>query len=479
MRLQVYPGALSLLRSELTAASARGGTAEDAYALLLAGRAPELLRALGEVPDAEAIRAVALVAGQRAVRAGRSPDLETAMLLAEAALAHPENPVLARLGERLAEQVAKGQRPDGTFSGGNGWPLQRLLVATAEGLSAVRAAQGSPAGKARAAAAQVKASGALERNLGHVADGYTAAAVAASGAAAGPVLEKLRATVREAVKEGADGARFLPVEPGVARADGTAPSIAEATALAALALAGDPAAPWRVDLGASLLASYDPTSGWGDGRTNLAALRAVLSLFREKIPPRTKIALDMDGKPLAEGTLDGERLKDVLVLEASAAGAGGKHVFSVRADPPLPGLGFSLALQVYLPWKDEKGPQGLQLTAQIPASVKVGQAVEVAVFAAAPAGMPLRIRHALPAGVAPDRASLEALVAENAVESFRAEDGAVVFDVAPLSPGQVFSARYRAIPTFAGLLHSGPSTVELTGRPGAVHFAPPSAWDVR
>lgn len=479
VRLQVYPGALSLLRSELTAASARGGEAEDAYALLLAGRAPELLKALGGTPDAEALRAAGLVAGQRAIRAGRAPSLETAMLLAEAALAHPGNPVLARLGERLAEQVAKAQRPDGTFSGGNGWTLPRLLTATADGLSAVRAAQSSPAGRARAAAAVVKASGAFERHVDRIADGYTAAAVAASGAASGPVLEKLRAKVRAAVKEGADGARYLPVESGSARADGSAPSVSEATALAALALEGDPAAPWRADLGASLLSAYHPSSGWGDGRANLTALRAVLSLFKEKVPPQTKVTLEMDGVSLAEGTLDAEHLKDVLVLEASAAGAGGKHAFSVKAVPPLPGLGFSLALRVFVPWKEEKSPQGIQLTAQIPAQMKAGQAVEVALAAAAPAGAAMRIRHALPAGVAPDRASLEALVAEQAIQSFRAEDGAVTLEVGPRAPGQLFTARYRAVPTFAGLLRSGPSSVELAGRPDAVHFAPPSVWDVR
>ncbi|HEY0096805.1 MAG TPA: alpha-2-macroglobulin family protein, partial [Archangium sp.] len=46
VRLLVFPGALGVLRSELNAAFGRGGVAEDAYALLLAGRAPELLKSL-------------------------------------------------------------------------------------------------------------------------------------------------------------------------------------------------------------------------------------------------------------------------------------------------------------------------------------------------------------------------------------------------------------------------------------------------
>ena len=479
LRLQVYPGALAILRSELTAASERGGAAEDAYALLLAGRAPELLTSLGETPDLESIRGVALVAGQRVVRHGRAPSLETAMLLAAAALAHPDNPVLARLGERLAQNVANGQRPDGTFSGGDGWTLQRLMVATAEGLGAVRAAQGTATARARAAAATVKASGAFERNLGRFSDGYTAAAVAASGAVSGPVLEKLRAKVRESVKVEADGSRILPVEGGAVRADGAAPTVAEATALAALALEGDPAATWRGDLGASLLSSYDPASGWGDGRTNLAAIQAVLSLFKQPIPPSTRIILSLDDKPLAEGVLDAARLKEVLVLEASAAGAAGRHKVSIAAEPPLPGLGFSLTLRAFVPWKEDPGPQGLQLSVQVPSHMNAGQAVEIALSAAAPAGAPIRVRHALPAGVQPDRASLAALQADAGFQSVRVESGAVVFEVGPRSPGQAFSARYRAVPTFAGLLHSGPSSVEILGRGDKVHFAPPSTWDVR
>ncbi|HSP77032.1 MAG TPA: alpha-2-macroglobulin family protein, partial [Myxococcaceae bacterium] len=160
VRLRVYPGALGVLREELSAAVGRGGVAEDAYALLLAGRAPELMEALGEEADAEGLRDMAALAGQRVLRAGRAPDVATAALLAEAALAHPDNPVLARLGERLAAQVAGAQRPDGTCQGEDGWTLQRLLVATADCARAVRAAEGTPEGRRRAAAFSVRAAGA-------------------------------------------------------------------------------------------------------------------------------------------------------------------------------------------------------------------------------------------------------------------------------------------------------------------------------
>ncbi len=81
--------------------------------------------------------------GQRLLRSARSPNVPTAALVAQAALSHPDNPVLSRLGERLAAQVAQAQRPDGTCQGEDGWTLQRLLVATADCALAVRAATSS------------------------------------------------------------------------------------------------------------------------------------------------------------------------------------------------------------------------------------------------------------------------------------------------------------------------------------------------
>src|SRR5262249_23665851 len=157
----------------------------------------------------------------------------------EAALAHPESPVLARLGERLADVAARAQRPDGTFSGATGWTLQRLLVATADGVRAVGAAGeggGTPEQKHRGPRARLLAEGAFERNRERVEDPYTAAAIVASGAVDGSVATRLRKKVLEGVHAEADGTRSLPVPAGVVRADGTVPSEVQSTALAVLAL---------------------------------------------------------------------------------------------------------------------------------------------------------------------------------------------------------------------------------------------------
>ncbi|KFE71216.1 alpha-2-macroglobulin family protein [Hyalangium minutum] len=478
VRLQVFPGALGMLRAELSAAPGRWGLAEDAYALLLAGRAPELLKSLGETADAEALKAMASLSGQRVLRAARAPDVPTAALLAQAALQHPDNPVLSRLGERLSAQVANAQRPDGTCQGGDGWTLQRLLVATADCAQAVRAgASLSVPGKQRAAAFSARAMGAFERNLSRVQDGYTAAAILASGGVTGSLQEALRAKVRESLKKRDDGAAYLPVEQGVVRADGTVPGEAEATALAVLALTGDKAAP-MADLGTSLLASYQPGWGWGDGRTNLLSLQAAMVLFSEPLPSQVRVVLERDGKTVTEGTFDAKALRDVLSMEAAAMGSAGTHTWTVRAEPAVPGLGYSLTLSAYVPWKAEKG-QGLELAVKAPAEGKVGMPAEVTVQAASPAGMALQLRYALPAGVQVDTPSLERLVAERKVTKYEVEDGALTLTLPPRGAGEPFQASFRVVPTLAGTLQGGASSLFPEGRQDLVSYVPPAQWTVR
>ncbi|MGC4114092.1 MAG: alpha-2-macroglobulin family protein [Myxococcales bacterium] len=480
-RLTVYPGALALLRSELSTASGRDGTAEAAYALALGGRADGLLKALGGEPDAQAIRDLSIIASQRAIREGMRPSVEASAQLTEAALSHAQNPVMSRLSERLADYLARAQRPDGTFSGANGWTLQRLLVTTADCVRALRAgASASTAGRQRAAAATIKASGAFERNIEMVKDAYTAAAILASGAVQGTLADKLRDRVREAVAQNEDGSRYLPVEAGVVRADGTVPSTIESTALAVLALEGDAKATWRADLGATLLAAYSPSWGWGDGKTNLVALRAVLALFKDPVPQQVKLTLSLDGKVLREGDFNAAQLKDVVTLEAPAPDAAGKHTWTVKAEPAVPGLGYALTLVTYVPWDKQDPNKGLELAVALPPDLAVGKGAEVSLEASAPSGSEtMRLRHALPAGVQPDRPSLEALLGNGLVQKFRTEDGAVIFDIGPRSPGQIVQLKYRVVPTLAGTLHAGASWIGPVDRPELAYFVPPAAWTVK
>ncbi len=485
--LEVFPGALGVLRSELASAGQRGSAADVAYALLLAGEAPGLLAKLGGEADAEALRALRMVATQRAMRHARVASLETATLLAEGAFAHPDQPVLARLGERLSAQLAGWQRPDGTFGGATGWTLQRLLVGTAESVRATLAearalsAEGAVAEPARAAraraqaqATRIRASAAVERNLGRIEDPYTAALLVASGAAEGTLAEQLRAKVRAAVKAGEDGARTLEVGPDVVRIDGLRPSAVEAAAVAALALAGDPEAPWVADLATTVMAGYQPGAGFGDGRASLWALRAVLASFAAPLPPSVKIVLELDGQPLSEGAFDARQLRDVLRLDARVPQAGGARRWGIRAEPPVPGLGYRLALTTWVPFQPQP-EAGVALLVRPAGEPRVGRAVDVTLIASAPAGYPVEIVHRLPAGVVPDRPSLDALVSAGTLSSYETEDGAVRLSVPALEPSSPWQGTYKVVPTLAGSLQSGASTIEVAGQSRTL---PPVAWKI-
>jgi Alpha-2-macroglobulin family len=488
VRLLAYPGALALLRSELGAASSRTGTADDAYALLLAGRATKLLEALGEKADPDAVRELGILAGQRAIRDARTFDVSSAALLAEAALSHPQNPVMQRLGARAAEYLSRNQRPDGTFSGDTGWTVQRVLVATADATRAVASATSTPEELKRATAALVRAAGAFERNAVHIEDGYTAAAVLASGALAGgdaraKLREELRAKVRAAIvpaggEDGATGgAKVLGVGEGVVRADGTVPSTMEATALAVLALEGDAQAP-LADLGASLLGGYGFDRGWGDGYTNLLALRAVLELFDNPLPDQVKIQLLMDGALVTEGVLTKDKLREVLALEAAvpAPGLAGAHQWKIVAEPAVPGLGFSLALQSWVPWEKEQASGGVELQLPERVSGSVGAPISLELSAVAPAGLALHVRHALPAEVSADRASLQALVDDGTLARFELADGRADLYAGPLPPGKVLTVKYRAVATLAGTLHATASLFEAGGQ---TFHVPPTTWVIK
>jgi len=453
-RLSVYPGALALLRSELNASVHRGGVAADAFALLLAGKAPELLRSLGDEPDVEALRKLRLTATQKIMKDARVLSIENASLIAEAARSHVGNPVLERLAQRALATIESSQAPDGTCGGQSGWTLQRLLVATAD---CARAASGVPN-------VQIRAAGAFERNAKEIADPYTAAAILAARAATGPLAEILRAQVLAAIEERDNGAKVLALPKGVVRADGHTPSVVEATAMAVLALQDVGDAP-LADLGATLLASYSPRFGWGDGRTNLVAMEAALVLFKDPMPDVVSISLRKDGDIVAEGSLAQDKVREVLQLSADALDIAGAHEWSITAEPAVPGLGFSLELTHWVPWgKSEL--LGSELSVELPKNMRVGNAAAISVQAIVPSGTLFEVELALPAGVQLDGASLEALVQSGVLRSYREVDGKVTLLAAALSPAQRFAASVRIIPTLSGRLQSGPATIRVGSSEG-------------
>ncbi len=487
--LQVFPGALALLRAELASAPDRAGLDDDAYLLALVGRARELSARLGAPVDKKTLTHLSRIAAQRLARRALNPDPIAAAALAPGALASPGDGLIGRSGEHLAALVARSQRPDGTFGGGDGWPVPRLLVATADGIAAVRAAASADGAddedNSRAAAATLRARGAFERYAGQIHDPYTAAVVAQSGVVGDDLLKKLRKQVMDALVQHKDGTRVLPVPAGAQRSDGAPPSEIEATAVAVLALHAAPEASALLpDLGAALLSAYRPGSGFGDGRTNRAALDAVALLFAQPLPSKVTVSLAVDGKSVGTDTLTGARLHEVMTLDGpvepakSKDGAPARVAVVVEADPPLPGLSYVLAVDYAVPWPAPPPDAGLTLDVNVDKALAVGKAAKVELRAVAPGGAALHVVQGLPAGVDPVRSSLEALVQDGVIDDFDVTDGVVTLNAPARGQGELFDARYEVVPTLAGALHARVASVSLRNAPSTEVFFPPSTWKI-
>jgi hypothetical protein len=258
----------------------------------------------------------------------------------------------------------------------------------------------------------------------------------------------------------------------------SAPSTLEATALATLALQGraDPAV--VSDLGAAVLAGWRPGAGWGDGATDLLALQAVLALFSEPLPDAVTITLSRDGAPVSSRTLDAAALRDLAVIDVPAPGAAGAHTWSVSAEPAVPGLGFDLTLQAWVPWPAAAPAGGLELDVGVPADLRLGRRADLRLTAAAPAGRPLVLSQGLPAGVQVDTEALDRLVASGELRGFSVEDGRVRLELPALAAAQTARIVVRVTPTLSGTLHAGATTLQVEDRDDLAVTVPPAAWRI-
>jgi hypothetical protein len=89
------------------------------------------------------------------------------------------------------------------------------------------------------------------------------------------------------------------------------------------------------------------------------------------------------------------------------------------------------------------------------------------------------LRYALPAGVQVDTPSLTKLVDEEKISKFEVEDGALILSLPPRGAGEPFQASFRLVPTLAGTLQGGASSLSPEQRPDLVSYVPPSKWTVR
>ena len=492
--LTVYPGALALLRSELSQASGRLGLAEAAYGLHAAGVAAPLIARLGGKPEPMQLRKLRLQAGQRVLRASRRPGLQEALLIAMGVGPHGADPLLGRLKQRMARFIAGLQRPDGTFTDGDGWPLQRVVVATASALYALRAVADDDAGRRWLRGARIRAEGAFERYIDAVKDPYTAATILAVDGVRGTLAAKLRARVREALS----GKEALELRPAanVVRVDGVRPSVAEATAFAVLALNDDPESKDKLPgLGNRLLSAYRPRAGWGDGRANLVALFAATLLFAEPLPDRVDVALYNGDAVVAQTLLAGPDRTERHEVRAWTPSAAKTSRWRIEATPPVPGLAYAFDLDYRVPWKAAP-PSGLTLQAEVAGRVRVGEPVRVTLLVDGPAGAPLDVRYGLPAGLQPVRSDWEAMVRDRRVEQYRIDARGIEFKVPRRAPGKAARLTFQAVPSFAGRLQAeasyvtltqtlrpyprrGPRPIRSAGPPSTRVFVAPKTWTIR
>jgi hypothetical protein len=409
------------------------------------------------------------------------PDAAVASRLVVGAASLPDNTVASRLTDRLFAMIAEGQRPDGTFGGamGESWSLQRLLVATAESVRALKEAAALPVSdpqvaqrrKQMADRARLLASGAVERNLGRVNDPYTASALLSAGLVSGASADTLRGLVTAGLVEQDDGSLLAAVPEGVVRGDGLRPSPLMATSLAILALEAGGPADTLADLGASVVGGWQPGLGWGDAETDMLCLRAVLALFRDPPPAEVTLRLTRDGEVVESRTLRKADLDEVVLLSTPAGDVRGAHTWTVEATPPVAGLGFAFHLDGYVPWASQARSDGIELQAALPGDLRVGQPAVVSLTIAAPAGRALKVVHALPAGVVGE-AGL------GAIPGLTVKEGRVEVEIGGLSPGEVWKGSYTVVPTLGGSLWSGPVQASYADRPEAGAVLAPTQGEI-
>ncbi len=476
LELRVFPGPVAVLEAELArvGAAAAGDLDEAAYAYALTGMGRSLGDRLGVELDGTALRHARLRAWQDLVRYTREPSLTQAVVVLAAARGWPDDPLAAALAQRLAATVEASQAPDGSFAShhwGRQVPVEQALVFTAEAARQTRDHEPVVAERARAF---------VIRSIDAVRDPYTAAELLAADLVDERHEDRLRAMVRDALETGEDGALRLPVPERARTAAGSAPTPARATALAVLALGGDASlVERRSALGATLLGARDASGGLGDGLDGLAVLEALAALFPEPLPEEVVLTASLDGQTVGRARLGLAAGFDPVQLDVPLPPArGDAHSLTLVADPPVPGLGFTLRETHWLPVDADPSEGAFALRVEGPRRVELAEPASLTLRASPPGGERLGITLALPAGVEPDPASLDVLEDAGVIEGWEASTGRLVLGLPPQPSGALFEAQLTLIPTIPGRLHWGAAVIALTSDASVRAEVVPAVWEV-
>lgn len=458
LNVVAFPGALGVVRAELDAVDARDDSSVDhaAYAYALTMSAAGLDPA--EV-DLERLRAVRLRAWQRLARAGRAPDVTIGAILALGLEGAPAKELSGKLRSRAVDVVTAAQQDDGLWGLYGGATIDQVLVQSAICAMALRDDD----------AVRLRVGGAFARNVARLEDPWLAAWVLASGAAEPELAARLKDTVKGALATAEDGSKYLPG--GGIRADGGVASDAEATAVAALALADEAAL--AADLGTSLLTHYAGERGFGRSFCDLMALRALKTVFVGEIPASVAVRLEVDGAVVAQGALNPAAPHTPISLRADVAA--GNHSVRIVSEPAVPGLAFSLVERQYVGW-EKMAPEGLDLDVDRP-SLRVGERTDLHVSLAAPSGNTVNVDIGVPAGVSADATAMDALVAAGQLVRWRGEDGTI--HLAVHAGSGAWSGEIPVVASLAGSLQTGPSHAWVDGREAETFTRIPETWVVR
>jgi hypothetical protein len=324
-----------------------------------------------------------------------------------------------------------------------------------------------------------RAQGFVTRSIDSVRDPHTAAALLAADLVEPRHQPLLRALVRESLEDdGAGGLLMLPAERS-RTATGAEPSVVESTALAALALADEPAMEGRLqDLGTTLLGACRPGGGLGEGMTGLVVLEALAALFPEPLPEEVVLRMEIDGQPVAERRLALAAGFHPERIQVDLPAVPGEHAVRISASPAVPGLGFTLRQTAWLPVEPSSSSRGFALRVEGPGRSVVGKPAALRVEASPPGGRRLALDLDLPAGLEPHAPQLDALVSAGTIDAWDASQGHLSLAIPALPDGALFSASIELVPTLAGRFHWGPASLGLEEDPSLQAVAAPQAWVV-
>jgi len=453
VQVQVFPGPLSVLHSELERV---GNSPPGAYGYALIDGVQVLSATAGVEVDAGALRTLRIRSWQRLVRQARAPDALLAAQLV-AGLRNPQDSLAQTTRDRLVRTIEVSQRGDGTWASASRSTLQQVLVQTA---MTARVLPESSRG------ARVRASGALERNLPSVDDPFTAAWLLASGvidASLRPALEDL---VVESMNIGPDGTRELLIPSGVLDPTSARPTRAQALAVTWLALAEREDLPWRGDLVSELLQGWSAERGFGAGWADTLALDAVRGGLASLDKP-VAVILEVDGVEVARSSVDPAQPKIPAILQAAVGGEVG-----VRSEPAVPGLAFVAAHTAYVPFTGLEALPGVEVEVQAGPMVS-GRRSMLTLTIAAPSGASVEVVQGLPAGTAAEvPGSTQALLSAPA----RVDQDRVTLVTRRFGAGEVLELELVVTPSFAGQMSTRPLEIRAGGQ--QVQVAP-MQWVVR